>query len=102
MKTKNLLYLEREKNMKSDTGVVRRIDDLGRVVIPKEMRHALQIKECEPLELFCDSERQQIVIKKYDEEKSINYQELWFDLKRHFPEFSEVMKRFEEKRSTNG
>ena len=34
------------------TGVVRRIDDLGRVVIPKEIRKTLRIKEGEPLEIF--------------------------------------------------
>ena len=38
------------------TGVVRRIDDLGRVVIPKEIRKTLRIKEGEPLEIFTDSE----------------------------------------------
>jgi AbrB family transcriptional regulator (stage V sporulation protein T) len=37
--------------MKS-TGIVRRIDDLGRVVIPKEIRHTLRIKEGDPLELY--------------------------------------------------
>ena len=36
------------------TGVVRRIDDLGRVVIPKEIRKTLRIKEGEPLEKFTD------------------------------------------------
>ena len=40
--------------MKS-TGIVRRIDDLGRVVIPKEIRRTLRIKEGDPLELFTDS-----------------------------------------------
>ncbi len=38
------------------TGVVRRIDDLGRVVIPKEIRKTLRIKEGEPLEIFTDRE----------------------------------------------
>ena len=36
------------------TGIVRRIDDLGRVVIPKEIRRALQIKEGAPLEIFTE------------------------------------------------
>lgn len=40
--------------MKS-TGIVRRIDDLGRVVIPREIRRTLRIKEGDPLELFTDS-----------------------------------------------
>ena len=36
------------------TGIVRRIDDLGRVVIPKEIRRTLRIKEGTPLEIFSD------------------------------------------------
>ncbi len=46
------------------TGVVRRIDDLGRVVIPKEIRRTLRIKEGAPLEIFTDKEGQ-IILKKY-------------------------------------
>ena len=38
------------------TGVVRRIDDLGRVVIPKEIRKTLRIKEGDPLEIFTDKD----------------------------------------------
>lgn len=38
------------------TGIVRRIDDLGRVVIPKEIRKNLDIKDGDPLELFIDEE----------------------------------------------
>ena len=34
------------------TGIVRRIDDLGRIVIPKEIRRTLRIKEGDPLEIF--------------------------------------------------
>ena len=40
--------------MKS-TGIVRRIDDLGRVVIPKEIRRKLRIREGEPLEIYLDN-----------------------------------------------
>ena len=36
------------------TGIVRRIDDLGRIVIPKEIRRTLRIKEGDPLEIFTD------------------------------------------------
>ena len=46
------------------TGVVRRIDDLGRNVIPKEIRKTLRIKEGDPLEIFTDREGQ-IILKKY-------------------------------------
>ena len=46
------------------TGIVRRIDDLGRVVIPKEIRRTLRIREGDPLEIFTDREGE-IVLKKY-------------------------------------
>lgn len=36
------------------TGIVRRVDDLGRVVIPKEVRRAMRIREGDPLEIFMD------------------------------------------------
>ena len=48
--------------MKS-TGIVRRIDDLGRVVIPKEIRHRFLIEEGDPLEIFVDEDG--IKLKKY-------------------------------------
>lgn len=37
------------------TGIIRRVDDLGRVVIPKEIRRTLKIREGEPLEIFTDT-----------------------------------------------
>jgi len=46
------------------TGVVRRIDDLGRIVIPKEIRKVLRIKEGDPLEIFTDKEGE-VILKKY-------------------------------------
>ena len=46
------------------TGVVRRIDDLGRVVIPKEIRKVHRIKEGDPLEIYTDKEGE-IILKKY-------------------------------------
>ncbi|MEG1538197.1 MAG: stage V sporulation protein T [Clostridiales bacterium] len=46
------------------TGIVRRIDDLGRVVIPKEIRRNLRIREGDPLEIFVDREGE-IILKKY-------------------------------------
>lgn len=45
------------------TGIVRRIDELGRVVIPKEIRRTLRIKEGDPLEIF--TERDELMLKKY-------------------------------------
>ena len=38
------------------TGIVRRIDDLGRIVIPKEIRKTLKVKEGMPLEIYTDQE----------------------------------------------
>jgi AbrB family transcriptional regulator, stage V sporulation protein T len=46
------------------TGIVRRIDDLGRVVIPKEIRRTLRIREGDPLEIFIDREGE-VILKKY-------------------------------------
>ena len=46
------------------TGIVRRIDDLGRIVIPKEIRRTLHIRESDPLEIFTDHEGA-IILKKY-------------------------------------
>lgn len=46
------------------TGIVRRIDDLGRVVVPKEIRRTLRIREGDPLEIFTDREGE-IILKKY-------------------------------------
>ena len=45
------------------TGVVRRIDDLGRIVIPKEIRKTLRIKDGESVEIFLENDN--IVLKKY-------------------------------------
>ncbi len=46
------------------TGIVRRIDDLGRVVIPKEIRRNLRIREGDPLEIFVDRDGE-VILKKY-------------------------------------
>lgn len=46
------------------TGIVRRIDDLGRVVVPKEIRRTLRIREGDPLEIFTDR-KGEIIFKKY-------------------------------------
>ena len=55
--------------MKS-TGVIRRIDDLGRVVIPKEIRKNLRIKEGDNLEIFINGE--EVILKKYSMMNKIN------------------------------
>lgn len=46
------------------TGIVRRIDDLGRVVIPKEIRRTLHIRESDPLEIFTNNDGE-VIFKKY-------------------------------------
>lgn len=51
--------------MKS-TGIVRRIDDLGRVIIPKEIRRTLRIREGDPLEIFVDTKSGEVTFKKYN------------------------------------
>ena len=55
------------------TGIVRRIDDLGRVVIPKEIRRTLRIREGDPLEIFTDREGE-IILKKYSPTLHLHYQ----------------------------
>ena len=46
------------------TGIVRRIDELGRVVIPKEIRRTLRIREGDPLEIYTDKDGE-VILKKY-------------------------------------
>ena len=48
------------------TGIVRRIDDLGRVVIPKEIRRTMRIREGDPLEIYTDREGG-VIFKKYSQ-----------------------------------
>ena len=48
------------------TGIVRRIDDLGRVVIPKEIRRTMGIKEGEPLEIYTDPATNSVGFRKYE------------------------------------
>lgn len=47
------------------TGIIRRVDDLGRVVIPKEIRRTLGIKEGEPLEIYTNEDT--VCFKKYQQ-----------------------------------
>ena len=46
------------------TEIIRRIDDLGRVVVPKEIRRTLKIREGDPLEIYTDREGE-VILKKY-------------------------------------
>ncbi len=49
--------------MKS-TGIVRKVDELGRIVLPKELRRTLDIEPKDPLEIYVDGNK--IILKKYD------------------------------------
>lgn len=51
------------------TGIVRRIDDLGRIVVPKEIRRVLRIREGDPLEIFTGKDGE-VIIKKYSRSAS--------------------------------
>ena len=48
------------------TGIVRRIDDLGRVVIPKEIRRTLRIREGDPLEIYTEKDGEVIFIRHWE------------------------------------
>lgn len=56
------------------TGIVRRIDDLGRVVIPKEIRRTCHIKEGDPLEIFLENGNE-IVFKKYNDDATLDFRQ---------------------------
>ena len=51
--------------MKS-TGIVRKVDELGRIVLPKELRRTMKISEKDPLEIFVDEDT--VILKKYEPE----------------------------------
>ena len=55
-----------EDNKVKITGLTRRVDSLGRIVIPKELRRMLHIKEGSPLEIYMDAD-ETIVLKKYSQ-----------------------------------
>ncbi len=54
----------KEKRKMKATGIIRRIDDLGRVVIPKEVRRTMRIREGDPLEIYTDTDGS-VTFKKY-------------------------------------
>ena len=63
--------------MKS-TGIVRKVDELSRIVIPKELRNTLEIKEKDPLEIFVDEDK--IILRKYTP-RDVEVDEIKYDLK---------------------
>ena len=61
------------------TGIIRRVDDLGRIVIPRDIRRKMQIKESEPMEFFVDKDA--IVIKKiHTNSYTLRQTEDWVEL----------------------
>lgn len=64
------------------TGIVRRIDDLGRIVIPKEIRRTMRIREGDPLELFLDGNN--IVFSKYE----VSEEDLALDCRKYVAKMS--------------
>lgn len=62
---KEIIYLKfgRRNNSMKSTGIVRKVDELGRVVIPIELRRTLDIAEKDSLEIYVDDDR--IILKKY-------------------------------------
>lgn len=77
-----------------ETGMVRKIDDLGRIVIPKEIRRQLGIKEGDSLEIFINED--EIVLRKYN--TSIGLKEL---VRRLNNEFSDVKNEMETETANN-
>lgn len=100
------------------TGIVRRIDDLGRVVIPKDIRRSLRIHEGDPLEIFVDKSEGLVCFKRYcpqgewqEDLKKIEeevrehywipnseYSELAGKLSEHFQEIQDIIDTFEKRR----
>src|SRR5690554_2638373 len=48
------------------TGIVRRIDDLGRIVIPREIRRSMNIREGDPLEIYIDPSTRGVIFRPYE------------------------------------
>ena len=60
-------------------GIIRRVDDLGRIVIPREIRNALRIKEGEPLEIFTDRDdygNASIILQKCGQDPTLSVRDL--------------------------
>lgn len=52
------------------TGITRRVDDLGRIVIPRDIRQTMGIRVGDPLEIFVDEDKNLVCFQKYDVEKN--------------------------------
>lgn len=65
------MHLQKEEITIKATGIVRRIDGLGRVVVPKEIRRTMKIREGDPLEIFVDRDGD-VILKKYSPIKELS------------------------------
>lgn len=76
------------------TGIVRRIDDLGRIAIPKEIRKSLRLKEGTPMEIYT-SRNDEVIFKRYSTEESVEEQlktlDEFFQEMRDYEEYPEVV-----------
>lgn len=63
------------------TGIVRRLDDLGRVVIPKEIRRTMGVREGDPLEMYVDTESGGLVLVPYNSTATAQLREVAENLK---------------------
>lgn len=61
------------------TGIIRRVDDLGRIVIPREIRRQLKIEESDPLEIFLSRDGE-IILKPYKTEYTLRKADDWEEL----------------------
>ena len=75
-----IIVNEREVNKMIATGIIRRIDDLGRIVIPREIRKKLKVSDGDPFEIFMTKEGEVILkpyrVQEYTLRKSENWEEL--------------------------
>ena len=62
------------------TGIVRRVDDLGRIVIPKTIREQLNIEDGEPLEIFIDNQTRQVLFAPIEEQSESIPMSDYFDM----------------------
>lgn len=67
------------------TGIVRRIDDLGRIVIPKEIRNRYKLREGDPMEIYTTDEG--IVLTKYQTETKEEFAKKWLAENDHYVDF---------------
>lgn len=65
---KDLIILTKYDDLLGKSGIVRKVDELGRVVLPKELRKTFNLQKNKPLEFFIDEKR--IILKQFDSDKT--------------------------------